>query len=178
MDKLSLIKEPSITVGRICFSCALFSTGECPYGNHKRISELEYIGDIRGKCTFYQMIEMASGGAGMKKTAAEMKDSELNIELYRKIMAMDSKNAKGFIAYWSYIYPKEYAVEMADNTVETKQKHINEGMDGKKREEKLRKEKSQKDKKKEEKKENPKDWYKKQPKEKENTNKIKGKFPE
>jgi hypothetical protein len=147
----------TITVGRICLSCVLFATKECPYGNHNRVAITTFTGDIRGKCIFYDPIMEAAAEENitMEKRAETMIDSELNIGLFRKIMSLSSADRKKLFIYWDYIYPEKYANEMVTDQNESVQRGT-----GKKgiRPEDLR----------------PKDKKKLKPKDKENINK----FPE
>lgn len=109
----------TITVGSICYSCMHMAAGTCPYGNHQRNSALYFKGDIRGKCSEYTPILEAESKNKMKKNAKNMKDSQLNIEIYRKIMALNDQDAKKIVDYWDKLFPHEYSVQMATDEVET-----------------------------------------------------------
>lgn len=166
----------TVTVGQICYSCILFASEACPYGNHKKTSSLEFKGDIRGKCSLFQEIVEAKSKK-MIKSAQQMTDDELNISLYRKIMAMSNKEKGKFIGYWDKLFPTEYAEEMGDESNKSKQKGLNKGKDTEDLEKKEDKWNSQK-------KEDAhntkkmKDWYK-NPQKKENDNgKRKDQFPD
>lgn len=114
----------TVTVGRICLSCTFFATKECPYKNHDKQSITTFTGDIRGKCIFYDPIAEAAASreGAMIKKACDMKDSELNIDLFKKVMALTSKDRKKLFEYWDYIYPADYAEDMVTDDVETKQR--------------------------------------------------------
>ena len=57
----------------------------------------------------------------MKKTAKEMSDAELNVQLYRKIMALDQSERKKLSDYWTSIFGA-YGVEMVTDKNESAQK--------------------------------------------------------
>ena len=82
----------TVTVGKICMSCGLLATATCPYKNHVRYSQgqspLFFKGDNRGKCCYYQPVQSAGGSESMQRTAKNMRDSEINVEIYKKIMAL------------------------------------------------------------------------------------------
>ena len=167
----------TVTVGEICFSCAYYATGSCPYGNHKIASSMYFKGDIRGKCNEFSPIVEARSNK-MKKTAENMKDSQLNVEIYRKIMAVSDKERDKVIGYWDKLFPHEYSVDMATDDIETGPKNI-ENKD--KTEEKAncnKKEKVEEDKKndKKEKDDNVKNWYKKPSKKNDSEGKRKDVF--
>jgi len=111
-----------VTVGAICLSCGLYSAFECPYNNHQKTSTLDFKGDIRGKCIYYHPIFTAGEDNNMQKTASQLKDSELNIELYRKMRKLSSKEIEKFIMYWDHMYPDSYSRQMIDNVNNSKQK--------------------------------------------------------
>lgn len=105
----------TITVGAKCFSCALYVSQQCPYGNHKRKHQTRFQGDIRGKCGYYFPIQTASGKSDMKKEASTMKDTELNVELYRRIAKLDNDQRAKLFNYWQKLYGPSYADKMVDD---------------------------------------------------------------
>lgn len=142
----------TVTVGHICLSCGLLSTGSCPYGNHSKTSVSQFKGDIRGKCSYYQPILEAKEKNQMIKTAKDMTDAELNIAIYKKIFAMDKTLREKTENYWELLFPKEYAEKMVDDINDSKQKGSDKGMrttkvkeDPKKNKDKEKAEKKEKD---------------------------------
>lgn len=123
-----------VTPGEICLSCGLYMARECPYGNHNKVSTLMFTAEINGVCMLYQSVEEGFQVAysniknKIKKEAEMMTDSDLNVVLYRKIMALDDKNRKKLYNYWEYMFPKsenDFAKEMVSDKNESKQKNIN-----------------------------------------------------
>lgn len=125
-----------VTVGQRCLSCIKLQTNNCPYGNHLRIDPstknyltTTFVGDPgTNKCYYYEPIPeeieiMSLNSKKITKTAEKMRDSELNSELYRKIMSMSELDRKKFISYWDF-YDKDYSKEMADDVVGKKKKKI------------------------------------------------------
>jgi len=123
----------TVTVGKICLFCTFFATKECPYKNHNKKSITAFTGDIRGKCIFYDPIAvMANEGNKMVKQACNMDNSELNINLFKKVMSLNKTERKKLFDYWDYIYPSDYAEDMVTDDIETKQREIgNKGINPK-----------------------------------------------
>lgn len=160
----------TVTVGTICYGCALYQTKECPYGNHNKTSAMDFKGDIRGKCNFYQPVYelLAQGNGKMQKLAAsEMNDSQLNVELYRKVMAMSDEDRGKVFNYWKILFPEDYAEDMADDDIDSGQKGVDKGNSTTKREkdkkdgENKKQEKQEKKQKQEMDELSTKSWYKK-----------------
>lgn len=115
----------TVTVGHICLSCGLLATRTCPYNNHKKTSVMTFAGDIRGKCNHYNpILKNASGESKMIKTADKMTDTELNISLYKRIYAMNKEEQESFEKFWSQLFPKDYAKDMADNNIKSGQRGV------------------------------------------------------
>lgn len=113
----------TVTVGAICFSCALYMAKQCPYGNHNRSSQLQFKGDIRGKCSYYHPIQIeASGDKDMLKEASSMSDTELNVELYTKIASLSESEREKLFKYWDKLYGPGYAKKMVDEENKSKGK--------------------------------------------------------
>lgn len=115
----------TVTVGSICFGCQYFLTKECPYKNHTRQSALFFKGDIRGKCSYYKPVLRAENKS-MRKTAEKMSDSELNVELYKVIMALSKGEQQHLYDYWIKMYKTapEFVKDMVTDDVETTQKNL------------------------------------------------------
>lgn len=111
----------TITVGQICLGCALLITRQCPYKNHLRTQVTQFQGDIRGKCTYYISAVEAKGERDMIKEANMIKESELNVSLYKKIFALNENQRNKLFDYWEHIFPKEYASDMVTDDNESKQ---------------------------------------------------------
>lgn len=175
-----------VTVGEICKSCLQFAMQTCPYKNHLKTQTTSFQGDIRGKCTVFQPVEDMStdvvydsiyaGSNKMKKTAKEMKDSELNISIYRKIMAMDESERTKIVHYWSYLFPSDYANEMADEENHSKQKKPDQGKKDKRKETTHKKNKENSREKKDKDQSSTTNWFKNVRDKKENSQKNTGKF--
>jgi len=167
----------TVTVGEICLSCVYYATGSCPYGNHKISSSLYFKGDIRGKCNEFSPIVEARSNK-MNKTAENMKDSQLNVELYRKIMALSDKEREKVIGYWDKLFPHEYSVDMATDDVETCPKDMKPNKKTKKEFDSEKKEKKEevKNEIKKENDDNVKNWYKRPTKKNDDGNKRKDVF--
>ena len=120
----------SVTVGQICFSCGRYQVKECPYNNHLKQSSLQFEGDIANKCSYYVSLDediiIEANCDGIKKTAEDMSEKELNVALYRRIATMQEKDASKFCNYWSTIYPNDYAKKMSDDKNESTQKKTKE----------------------------------------------------
>lgn len=118
----------TVTPGTICYSCIKLETKECPYKNKFGGSTLTFKGDPgTNTCSFYEPYPIdtfASGEEKMIKTARNLKEAQLNMELYKKIAALDAQDAKKLLNYWSKLYPKDYAKEMVSNDNETEQRHV------------------------------------------------------
>jgi len=119
----------TVTVGTICHGCGLFATQSCPYGNHKRRDTLEYKGDIRGKCVYFQIISEAKKKSfnkisALKEAEKSMKKTQLNMKLFKKIKKANPSERKKLFEYWSILFPEEYADEMTDNINKSKAKNI------------------------------------------------------
>ena len=103
----------------------------CPWGNSKYPNKFTmFLGDdfiIGNKChkyTTYDDIGLeAYKKTNMIKQASKMTDGQLNVSLYRKIMALDDKERKKIFKYWDYLFPSDYAREMVDETNGTKAKN-------------------------------------------------------
>jgi len=120
----------TVTVGSICLSCALYATKTCPYGNHQRASVGQFQGDIRGKCIYYMPITEAKDNKMVKessidKESAILKESDLNISLFKKLYAMPDKQREKLFEFWDKIFPSDYAAEMVTDDIETGQWYIN-----------------------------------------------------
>jgi hypothetical protein len=87
---------------------------ECPYGNNKKQSVLEFSADPNGTCQYYKSLDEVLAGS---KTM--IKEADLNIQLYRQIKALNEKSRNRLFNYWSYLFPKDYAREMVTDDVET-----------------------------------------------------------
>lgn len=111
-----------VTVGSVCLGCALLITRQCPYKNHLRTQVTQFQGDIRGKCTYYISAVEAKGERDMIKEANMIKESELNVSLYKKIFALNEHQRSKLFDYWGHIFPQEYAEDMVTDDVETIQK--------------------------------------------------------
>lgn len=122
----------SVTVGEICFSCGLYQVKECPYNNHLKQSSLQFEGDISNKCAYYQSFDddiIIESQNNIKKTAQEhlkISEKELNMALYRRVLAMENKDRKKFCNYWSIIQPDDYAEKMSDDKNTSTQKKTKE----------------------------------------------------
>ena len=118
--------ENSVTVGNICFSCGRYQVKQCPYNNHLKQSSLQFEGDIANKCSYYVSLDedviIECDNKKMKKSSNKMTEKELNIALYRRVLAMEDKDRKKLWNYWSQIYPDDYANKMSDDKNESKQK--------------------------------------------------------
>lgn len=114
----------TVTVGHICFSCALRATKQCPYKNHLVDKVMSFRSDIRGKCCYYLPLVEAETENRMTKEAAMISEAQLNVELYKKIASMNEKQKKDFLSYWGHIYPEGYAKEMVLDDNETEQKSL------------------------------------------------------
>lgn len=101
-----------VAPGHLCFSCAMYA--ECPYGNNKKQSVLEFSADPNGTCQYYKSLDEVLAGS---KTM--IKEADLNIQLYRQIKALNEKSRNRLFNYWSYLFPKDYAREMVTDDVET-----------------------------------------------------------
>jgi len=112
----------TVTVGFICYSCAMRATRQCPYGNHLIDKVTAFRGDIRGKCHYYLPLVEAEGNGNMMKEAAMISEAQLNVDLYRKMSSLTDKQRKDLFAYWSYVFPKNYAEDMVTDSNETEQK--------------------------------------------------------
>lgn len=109
-------KPSTITVGAKCFSCILYASKQCPYGNHlPGRTQLTFKGDVRGKCSYYIPIDAMANSSKNIKTAASMKDTELNVELYKKIAMLNKKQKEKLFHYWKILYGPKYADEMVDD---------------------------------------------------------------
>jgi len=123
-----------ILPGEICESCIhlrpMDGIPPCPNGNnlypdHKSL----FVGEDRtpgSLCGYYKTFEdigIEAETSSMKREASSfIKESQLNMALYRKIRAMSDKDQKKFFKYWDYLFPSEYAEEMTTDKVETKQR--------------------------------------------------------
>ena len=118
------IKETpnTVTVGHICFSCALRATKQCPYKNHLINKVTAFRGDIMGKCCYYLPLVEAETENRMTKEAAMVTEAQLNVDLYRKISSLNDKQRKDLFDYWSHLFPKDYAKEMVTDGNESEQK--------------------------------------------------------
>lgn len=121
--------ENTVTPGTICYSCVKLETGECPYGNKYGQSTLTFKGDPgTNTCAYYESYPedtwgaWASGDENMKKMAEKMSEAQLNMSLYRKIIALDSNEAKKLFNYWSRVYPPGYSDDMTTDYNETVQR--------------------------------------------------------
>lgn len=111
----------TVTVGSICFSCALFATAQCPFKNHLREGRVStFRGDIRGKCHYFISIAEASGERDMKREASILQEAQLNVELYQKMAKLTEKQRGKMFEYWDKIYPSDYAEDMVTDENETK----------------------------------------------------------
>lgn len=120
--------ENTVTPGTICYSCIKLETGECPYGNKYGQSTLTFQGDPgTNTCGYYEQYPegtwdiAASGDEKMKKLASKMSEAQLNMALYKKIMALGQDQAKRLFNYWSRVYPPGYADDMTTDYNETRQ---------------------------------------------------------
>ncbi len=121
-----------VTPGEICLSCGLYMVKECPYGNHKKVSTLMFTAEINGVCMQYQSVEdgfqvaYSKKQKQLKKESKMMTNSDLDVSLYRKIMALDNKNRKKLYKYWEYIFPKnenDFAKDLVSDENESKQQN-------------------------------------------------------
>jgi len=117
-----------VTPGTICYSCIKLETGECPYENKYEQSTLTFKGDPgTNTCSYYEPYPegtwdtYGSGDKIMEKVASKMSEAQLNLALYKKIMALGGDQAKRLFNYWSRIYPPGYADDMTTDYVETNQ---------------------------------------------------------
>jgi hypothetical protein len=119
-----------VLVGEICESCIhlrpIEGVAPCPYGNSqwpdKKTVFVGEDGTPGSKChqyVNYDDIGIEAGKTGMKKQASKMSESELNVNLYRKVLALDEKNRNKLFHYWDYLFPNEYAKQMVTDEVET-----------------------------------------------------------
>ena len=123
----------TVTPGTICYSCVKLETGECPYKNKYGESTLTFKGDDgTNTCGYYEQYpegtwdNFASGDKRMEKVASKMSEAQLNMALYKKIMALDQNDAKKLFNYWSRIYPPGYSDDMVTDYNETKQHDTSE----------------------------------------------------
>jgi hypothetical protein len=120
-------KGNGVRPGEICFSCGYYLSKTCPFKNHLKSSTLEFTTNrVDGLCLQYMEVEedlsnvrVGENENKMIKNAALMKDSELNIELFKKIRALKEKEQKKLYVYWEYLFPKEYAADMVTNNNES-----------------------------------------------------------
>lgn len=121
--------ENTVTVGSICQSCGLLLIKQCPYNNHLKNNTLEYKGDIRGKCIYYETVEEDyaaeefAGNNSWYKFSNKEPEKNLNIELFKKIAKLDEKSQQRMFSYWKYLFPPNYAEQMITDKVETKPKN-------------------------------------------------------
>ncbi len=128
-------KGEKINPGEICENCIHLRPAEgvppCPWGNSQWadnksvfVGEDRTPGSLCGQFKTYEDIGIEANTMNMKKQSAKtLKDSELNITLYRKIRALDEKNQKKLFKYWEHLFPSEYAEDMVTDDVETKARH-------------------------------------------------------
>jgi len=123
----------TVTPGAICYSCIKLETGECPYENKYGNSTLTFKGDPgTNTCNYYEQYPedtwgaMASGENEMKKTANIMKEAQLNMALYKKIIALSDNDANKLFNYWGRVYPENYAEDMVDEKNSTEQRDVND----------------------------------------------------
>lgn len=122
----------TVSPGHICLSCIKFAQGKCDWGNKPGQSVLTFVGDNRDKlsdCSKYipldadlRVIHVSKENPMLKK-AEKMKDSDLNMALYRKIRAMNDKQKEKLFVFWNSLFPTEYAAEMVDDENGTKAKN-------------------------------------------------------
>jgi hypothetical protein len=122
-------KGNGVLVGEICKSCGQYAARTCRFNTYKIDSTLEYKTDRPDNlCMEYQPIEedlssiQLGSNEKMKKEARLLKDTELNIELYKKIKAMKDDERKKLFVYWEHLFPKDYAKEMVTDHNESAQK--------------------------------------------------------
>lgn len=129
----------SINPGEICKSCIHLTPAEgippCPWGNGEFVDEVGsfkttmFVGEDGtpgSLCDHYKTyedigVEMVAHQNRIKKTA-EMTDSQLNVSIYKKIMALSEKERNKLFGFWNYIYPTEYAKQMVGDKNETEAK--------------------------------------------------------
>jgi len=132
--KADVNKKDNHTVvpGHICRSCIKFEALQCDWGNKPEQSVLTFVGDNGDKlsdCSKYIALDAdldvisAKKDNPILKKAQKMKDSDLNMELYRKIRALSEKERNHFFDFWKTIFSKEYAGEMCDDIISTKAKN-------------------------------------------------------
>lgn len=124
-------RNNTVTVGHICLSCALYLQKICPYGNHLRAEEngsprvLEFEGEPgTNKCHVYNPVVEANKNNKMIKSAKLMKESELNVALFKKISTLNQEDRKKLFNYWNYLFPDEFAEDMVTDYNESEQKNI------------------------------------------------------
>jgi hypothetical protein len=133
------LHENAVLPGEICKSCIHLVPSDgippCPWGNGECVDgdgnfkTTMFVGEDGSPgslCDNYKTyddigVEMVARQNSIRKTA-EMTDSQLNVQLYKKIMALNEKERKKLFGFWDYIYPTEYAKQMVGDKNETEQK--------------------------------------------------------
>lgn len=112
----------TVTPGTICYSCIKLETGECPYGNKYGQSTIVFKGDPgTNTCSYFEQYPeetwgvYAEGENKMEKYASKMTEAQLNLSLYKKVMALGENEAKKLFNYWSRVYPPSYADDMTED---------------------------------------------------------------
>lgn len=119
-----------VNVGSICEGCIhlrpMDGVPSCPYGNSQwPDKKLFFVGEDStpgSKCHVYKTyddIGIEAKSNSIKKNASKMSDSELNVSLYRKVLALDEKNQKKLYNYWDFLFPSDYAEDMVTDTNES-----------------------------------------------------------
>jgi len=114
----------TVTPGQICYGCINLQAGTCPYGNKFGDSTLNFKGHPgSGTCEFFTPYpEQYAEGNKMKKVSAkDLKEAQLNMSLYKKVMALSESNRNRLFDYWKKIYDDDprYASELVTDYVET-----------------------------------------------------------
>jgi len=121
--------------GAICASCAKMQNLSCPWGNHLKTSTLTYKSGPNGVCMDYAAVEnmedfdlstITGGSEKMKKQAAKMTDSELNVSIYRQIKALNQTEQRKLFNYWQSLFPKDFAKDMVTDSNESGSKNVDD----------------------------------------------------
>ena len=122
----------AIMPGEICKSCIRLFPADgispCPWGNSKYPYKTTlYVGEDGtpgSLCHEYKTYEDI-GVESQKKTTLKvesMTDSQLNVEIYRKIQALKTKDMEKLFGYWHYLFPDDYAKDMVTDSNESEQR--------------------------------------------------------